>query len=73
MIDVSQELRGYLMYVADSDLFGGLTIVSLLLVIFAISQRLRQSRLHRGLTFMVLISLVTTEVAGTWYSSVRPV
>jgi hypothetical protein len=73
MIDVSQELRGYLMYVADSDLFGGLAIVSLLLVIFAISQRLRQSRLHRGLTFMVLISLVTTEVAGTCYSSVRPV
>jgi predicted histidine transporter YuiF (NhaC family) len=73
MIDVSQELRGYLMYVADSDLFGGLAIVSLLLVISAISQRLRQSLLHRGLTFMVLISLVTIEVAGTWYSSVRPV
>ncbi|MBK5549021.1 MULTISPECIES: hypothetical protein [unclassified Pseudomonas] len=72
MIDVSEEMRGYLMYVADSDLFGGLAIVSLLLVISAISQRLRQSRLHRGLTLMVLISLVAIEVAGTCYSSVRP-
>lgn len=72
MINVSDEMRGYLMYVADSDLFGGLAILSLLLVVTAISQRLRQSRLHRALTFMVLVSLVAIEVAGSWYSSVSP-
>ncbi|KAA0988543.1 hypothetical protein FQ192_15945 [Pseudomonas sp. ANT_J12] len=72
MINVSDEMRGYLMYVADSDLFGGLAILSLLLVVTAISRRLRQSRLHRALTFMVLISLVAIEVAGSCYSSVSP-
>jgi predicted histidine transporter YuiF (NhaC family) len=72
MINVSDEMRGYLMYVADSDLFGGLAILSLLLVVTAIRRRLRQSRLHRALTFMVLISLVAIEVAGSCYSSVSP-
>ncbi|MGF6205447.1 hypothetical protein [Pseudomonas frederiksbergensis] len=72
MINVSDEMRGYLMYVADSNLFGGLAILSLLLVVTAISRRLRQSRLHRALTFMVLVSLVAIEVAGTCYSSVSP-
>jgi hypothetical protein len=72
MINVSDELRRYLMYVADSDLFGGLAMLSLLLVLTAISPRLRQSRLHRALSFMVLVSLVAMEVAGTCYSSVNP-
>ncbi|MGF6111163.1 hypothetical protein [Pseudomonas frederiksbergensis] len=72
MINVSDEMRGYLMYVADSNLFGGLAILSLLLVVTAISRRLRQSRLHRALTFMVLVSLVAIEVAGSCYSSVSP-
>lgn len=72
MINVSDEMRGYLMYVADSNLFGGLAILSLLLVVTAISRRLRQSRLHRALTFMILVSLVAIEVAGTCYSSVSP-
>ncbi|QJI43368.1 hypothetical protein HKK52_21230 [Pseudomonas sp. ADAK2] len=72
MINVSDEMRGYLMYVADSNLFGGLAILSLLLVVTAISRRLRQSRLHRALSFMILVSLVAIEVAGTCYSSVSP-
>ncbi|MFJ7316455.1 hypothetical protein ACIQVE_27680 [Pseudomonas sp. NPDC098747] len=33
---------------------------------------LRQSWLHRALTFMVLVSLVTIEIVGGYYSSVPP-
>lgn len=72
MIDVSDEMRKYLMFVADSDLFGGLAILSLLLIVTAVSRRLRQSWLHRALSFMVLVSLVVMEFAGTCYSSVNP-
>lgn len=72
MINVSDEMRKYLMFVADSDLFGGLAILSLLLIVTAVSRRLRQSWLHRALSFMVLVSLVVMEFAGTCYSSVNP-
>ncbi|MGH8330264.1 MAG: hypothetical protein ACRER3_08000 [Pseudomonas fluorescens] len=72
MIDVSDEMRKYLMFVADSNLFGGLAILSLLLIVTAVSRRLRQSWLHRALSFMVLVSLVVMEFAGTCYSSVNP-
>ncbi|MCO8309923.1 hypothetical protein [Pseudomonas mandelii] len=72
MIDVSDEMRMYLMFIADSNLFGGTAILSFLLIVTAISKRLRQSWLHRALTFMVLISLVAIEIAGSCYSSVPP-
>ena len=72
MIDVSDEMRMYLRFIADSNLFGGIAIVSFLLIVTAISKRLRQSWLHRALTFMVLISLVAIEIAGSCYSSVPP-
>lgn len=72
MIDVSDEMRMYLMFIADSDLFGGIAILSFLLIVTAISKRLRQSWLHRALTFMVLVSLVTIEIVGGYYSSVPP-
>lgn len=69
---VSDEMRMYLMFVADSNLFGGIAILSFMLIVTAISKRLRQSWLHRALTFMVLVSLVTIEIAGGYYSSVPP-
>jgi predicted histidine transporter YuiF (NhaC family) len=72
MIAVSDEMRMYLMFIADSNLFGGIAILSFMLIVTAISKRLRQSWLHRALTFMVLVSLVTIELAGGYYSSVPP-
>ncbi|WP_454869243.1 hypothetical protein [Pseudomonas farris] len=72
MIDVSDEMRMYLMFIADSNMFGGIAIVSFLLIVTAISKQLRQSWLHRALTFMVLISLVAIEIAGSCYLSVPP-
>lgn len=72
MIAVSDEMRMYLMFIADSNLFGGIAFLSFMLIVTAISKRLRQSWLHRALTFMVLVSLVTIEIAGGYYSSVPP-
>ena len=69
MIAVSDEMRMYLAFIADSDLFGGIAILSLLLIVTAISKRLRQSWLHRALTFSVLVVLVAIEMAGAYYSS----
>jgi hypothetical protein len=72
MIAVSDEMRMYLAFIADNDLFGGIAILSLLLIVTAISKRLRQSWLHRALMFMVLISLVAIEISGGYYASLPP-
>lgn len=69
MINVSDEMRTYLIFMVDSDLFGSIAILSFLLLVTAISKRLRQSRLHRTLTYTVLVSLVAIEMAGAYYSS----
>ncbi|CEL32357.1 hypothetical protein AB4P97_23060 [Pseudomonas sp. A1230] len=69
MIDVSDEMRSYLIFMIDSDLFGSIAILSFLLLVTAISKRLRQSWLHRALTFSVLVVLVAIEMAGAYYSS----
>lgn len=69
MIDVSDEMRSYLIFMIDSDLFGSIAILSFLLLVTAISKRLRQSWLHRALTFSVLVVLVAIEIAGAYYSS----
>jgi len=69
MIDVSDEMRSYLIFMIDSDLFGSIAILSFLLLVTAISKRLRQSWLHRALTFSVLVALVAIEIAGGYYSS----
>lgn len=72
MIDVSDEMRSYLIFMIDSDLFGSIAILSFLLLVTAISKRLRQSWLHRALMFMVLISLVAIEISGGYYASLPP-
>jgi hypothetical protein len=72
MIAVSDEMRMYLAFIADSDLFGGIAILSFLLIVTAISKRLRQSWLHRALMFTVLISLVAIEISGGYYASLPP-
>ena len=69
MIDVSDEMRSYLIFMVDSDLFGSIAILSFLLLVTAISKRLRQSWLHRALTFSVTVALVAIEIAGGYYSS----
>lgn len=69
MIDVSDEMRSYLIFMIDSDLFGSIAILSFLLLVTAISKRLRQSWLHRALMFSVLVALVAIEIAGAYYSS----
>ncbi|MDD1009061.1 hypothetical protein M5G27_16430 [Pseudomonas shahriarae] len=69
MIDVSDEMRSYLIFMIDSDLFGSIAILSFLLLVTAISKRLRQSWLHRALTSSVLVVLVAIEMAGAYYSS----
>ena len=72
MIDVSDEMRSYLIFMIDSDLFDSIAILSFLLLVTAISKRLRQSWLHRTLMFMVLISLVAIEISGGYYASLPP-
>ncbi|WP_248740383.1 hypothetical protein [Pseudomonas sp. MWU12-2029] len=65
-------MQGYLAGVADSDLFGCLAFLSLILCLTALSRRARQSSWHRFLTYFVLASVVAIHGAGTWFGNVKP-
>jgi len=65
-------LQGYLAGVADSDLFGCLAILSLVLLLTASHRAARHSRLHRALTLSVLAAVVAIHGFGSWYGNLRP-
>ena len=65
-------MEGYLAEVADSDLFGCLALLSLVLLVTALHREVRASWLHRSLTFIVLATVVAMHVAGSWYGNLRP-
>jgi hypothetical protein len=65
------EIQGYLAFVADSDLFGWLALLSLFLLATAIFPAARNSRLHRVLTFLVLVTIVAIHGFGSWYGTLR--
>ncbi|MGF6314878.1 hypothetical protein [Pseudomonas frederiksbergensis] len=68
----AMDLQGYLAVVADSDLFGCLALVSLMLLFTALSRRIRESGRHRLLTYIVLACVVAIQGAGTWYGNSNP-
>ncbi|EJN20570.1 hypothetical protein EI534_09410 [Pseudomonas frederiksbergensis] len=66
------EMEGYLAGVADSDLFGSLALLCLVLLLTALHRGMRQSRLHRTLMFVALASIVAIQVAGSYYGNLDP-
>ncbi|MNF72830.1 hypothetical protein D3C76_1794510 [compost metagenome] len=68
----AMDLQGYLAVVADSDLFGCLALASLVLLITAMSRRVRESRMHRLLSLIVLACIVIMHGVGTWYGNLNP-
>jgi asparagine N-glycosylation enzyme membrane subunit Stt3 len=68
----AMSLQGYLAGVADSDLFGCLALLSLVLLLTASHRAARNSRLHRALTLSVLAAVVAIHGLGSWYGNLRP-
>lgn len=70
-ISEAGEIQGYLAFVADSDLFGWLALLSFFLLAAAIFPAARNSRLHRVMTFSVLVAIVAIHGFGSWYGNLR--
>lgn len=66
------EMEGYLAVVADSNLFGALALLSLVLILTGLRRGFRESLLHRALTFVVLMTVVVMELAGSYYANLSP-
>lgn len=64
--------QSYLVLVADSDLFGCLALLSLVLLLTASHRAARNSRIHRALTLSVLAAVVAIHGLGSWYGNLRP-
>ncbi|UVM35990.1 hypothetical protein LOY36_28015 [Pseudomonas sp. B21-019] len=69
---VSGEIEGYLAVVADSNLFGALALLSLVLILTGLRRGFRESLLHRVLTFVVLMTVVLMELTGSYYANLSP-
>lgn len=69
---IPSEIEGYLAIVADNDLFGSLAMFCLVLLLTALHRGIRESRLHRALTFIALAIVVAMHVAGSYYGTINP-
>lgn len=69
---VKGEIEGYLAVVADSNLFGALALLCLVLILTGLRRGFRESLLHRALTVVVLMTIVVMEIAGSDYANVNP-
>ncbi|URM29098.1 hypothetical protein LLY42_05635 [Pseudomonas frederiksbergensis] len=62
-------MEGYLAVIADSNLFGALALLCLVLILTGLRRGFRESLLHRGLTLVVLMAVVVMELAGSYYAN----
>ncbi|WP_374595160.1 hypothetical protein [Aquabacterium sp.] len=66
------DLPGYLAVLADSDLFGSLATLSLVVALLGLSNRVRQMRLYQGLAFVCLLFMPILFLIGILYLNKRP-
>ncbi len=66
------DLPGYLAVLANSDLFGSLAALSLVVALLGLSERLRQTRLYQGLVFACMLFMPILFLIGVLYLNKRP-
>ncbi|MBX8548041.1 hypothetical protein K5D68_00295 [Pseudomonas cichorii] len=60
-------LQGYFASVADSDLFGLLAIICLLVAALGISRRVREKRAHKIMMYVCVLIVPVIHIIGTYY------
>ena len=65
-------IQGYLSVLADSDLFGCLAILSFLAGFSGLFGRIRNTRMHRTLTFACLMTVPVLHAGGTFFLNQAP-
>ncbi|CAI8808262.1 Permease [Pseudomonas chlororaphis] len=66
------DLKGYLAVLADSDLFGVLAIVCFFVAIGGLFAGIRNSKGHRALVFLCLMSVPLLEAVGSYFANLPP-
>jgi hypothetical protein len=64
--------QGHLAVLADSDLFGFLTIACLLTAISGLFNGIRNSKVHRLLTFTCLMAIPGLRAVGAFFLNQAP-
>lgn len=59
------ELQGYLVLLADSNLFGALATISFIVALIGVFQRVRNAKAYRVLVFISLMFMPVLHVIGT--------
>lgn len=65
-------IQGYLAGVADSDLFGTLAIICLVVALTGIFSRVREKKMHKIMMFVCVMMIPVMHVIGSIYLSQTP-
>ncbi len=65
-------IQGYFASVADSDLFGGLAIVCLLVAALGISRSIKEKRAHKVMMYVCVLAVPVIHIIGTYYLNQTP-
>lgn len=65
-------IQGYLAGVADSDLFGTLAIICLVVAFSGISARVREKKTHKIMMFVCVMMIPIMHVVGSIYLNQSP-
>ncbi|RON77268.1 hypothetical protein [Pseudomonas fluorescens] len=65
-------IQGYLAGVADSDLFGTLAIICLVVALSGISARVRERKTHKIMMFVCVMMIPIMHVIGSIYLNQSP-
>ncbi len=65
-------LHGCFASVADSDLFGLLAIICLLVAALGISQSIRGKRAHKVMMYVCVLIVPVIHIIGTYYLNQTP-
>lgn len=65
-------MQGYLASVADSDLFGTLAIICVVVAVSGFFESVRKKKLHKIMTFLCLMAIPVIHAIGTYYLNLPP-
>lgn len=65
-------IQGYFASVADSDLFGLLAIICVLVAALGISRNIRAKRAHKVMMYVCVLIVPVIHIIGTYYLNQTP-
>jgi len=64
---VMENFKGYLMVFADSDIFGWLAIICLVVALLGLFKNARKRKAHKTMMYLCVLIVPVIHIAGTYY------